>query len=134
MTDTDPEQRALEAAARLLARREYGRAELAARLGRGVDDEAAVARAVDRLAAAGMVDDDRFAVTMAEHRLERGWGPARIEHDLRVAGVPAEVVRGTIAGLDPARVTGAARRAVEGRDGPAALRRLIARGFTPEDM
>ena len=63
----------------------------ARKLARGGGDDVA-AEVIDDLARMGYVDDERYAAALAEHRLARGWGPLRIEHDLLAAGVPEAVV------------------------------------------
>jgi regulatory protein len=84
---------------------------------------------IDDLARMGYVDDERYAAALAEHRLLRGWGPLRIEHDLAGAGVPEAVANAAIAALDRDDVRAAAARAIGDRVGAAAARRLAARGF-----
>ena len=84
---------------------------------------------IDDLARMGYVDDEQYAAVLAEHRLARGWGPLRIEHDLATAGVPEAVVNAAIAALDRDLVREAAQRAIGDRTGAAAARRLGARGF-----
>lgn len=129
----DSEDATTRAAARMLARRDHGRAELARKLARTAGDRAAAA-AVERIASAGLLDDGRFAASLAARRLESGWGPARIEHDLVAAGVPADVVREALANLDPEDVRRSAFTAARGAAGPAAARRLAARGFGEEEI
>ncbi len=115
-------------AGELLARRAHGRDELRRKLARGGGDEVA-GEVIDDLARMGYVDDERYAAALAEHRLARGWGPVRIAHDLAGAGVPEAVVNAAIAALGRDDVREAAVRAVGGRSGSAAARRLGARGF-----
>jgi regulatory protein len=125
---TDERDRAMRRAGELLARRAHGRDELRRKLTRGGDAEVA-AEVIDDLARMGYVDDERYAAALAEHRLGRGWGPLRIEHDLAGAGVPEAAVNAAIAALDRDAVRAAAARAVGDRVGDAAARRLAARGF-----
>jgi regulatory protein len=115
-------------AGELLARRAHGRDELQRKLARGGDTDIA-AEVIDDLARMGYVDDERYAAALAEHRLARGWGPARIEHDLAGSGVPEAIVNAAIAALDRETVREAATRAIGDRVGAAAARRLAARGF-----
>ena len=67
----------------LLERRDYGSAELAAKLvEKGAspsDAEAAVARMVEY----GFVNDENYAAMVARHYAAKGWGPARIREELR---------------------------------------------------
>jgi regulatory protein len=115
-------------AGELLARRAHGRDELRRKLARGGDDEIA-GEVIDDLARMGYVDDERYAAALAEHRLTRGWGPLRIEHDLIGSGMPEAVVNAAIAALGREDVREAAVRAMGDRVGAAAARRLAARGF-----
>ena len=67
----------------LLERRDYGSAELAAKLvekGASLSDaEAAVARMVEY----GFVNDENYAAMVARHYAAKGCGPARIREELR---------------------------------------------------
>jgi regulatory protein len=92
-----PSLRAL--AIRLLARREYPRAELAQRLrarGASADD---VEPVLDALAADGYLSDARFAHMLVQSRAGRFAGRA-IAHELRERGVDREVAD---AALEPLR-------------------------------
>jgi regulatory protein len=119
---------ALRHAGQLLGRREHARAELERKLARRTD-AATARRAAQELVDAGLLDDQRFAERLASHRLEQGWGPARITLDLARAGVDPATVRDVIAHLDPAAVSSAARRAVGTRSAETVTRRLLQRGF-----
>ena len=67
----------------LLERRDYGSAELAAKLvekgASPADAEAAVARMVEY----GFVNDENYAAMVARHYAAKGCGPARIREELR---------------------------------------------------
>jgi len=83
-----PAQRALG----LLVRREHSRKELTRKLtARGVEQEAAVA-AVDKMAAAGWQDDDRFAESLIRSRIAAGHGPVRIRAELGMHALGREAV------------------------------------------
>lgn len=74
-------------ALRYLGRREYALAELARKLRqRGVDEATADAVVAD-LADQNLVSDTRYAETWARHRVQKGYGPARIRAELRQKGV-----------------------------------------------
>jgi regulatory protein len=124
----DERDRAMRRAGFLLARRAHGRAELERKLARRTDPDLAAA-VTDDLAAMGYVDDTQFAAALAEQRLQQGWGPLRIAHDLETADVPEAIAAAALRGLDRDVVAAAARRAIGSRTGVAALRRLGARGF-----
>ena len=117
---------------RLLARRDHARGELTAKLARTAGPERAAA-AVEQLADAGLVDDHRFAAGLAAARLAKGYGPERIAYDLRRAGVDREIVRDVLGSIDPEELEAAMRRAVGGRQGADATRRLVARGFAGDE-
>ena len=71
----------------LLARREHSAAELVRKLigrGFGAAESAAV---VQDLASRDYQSDARYAAMLARTRIADGWGPQRIDADLRVAGV-----------------------------------------------
>jgi regulatory protein len=75
-----------ERALRLLARREYSRAELARKLQertRAKDDLEAL---LEDLSRHKLLSDERYAESRA-HALSRKYGAARIAHELRVKGV-----------------------------------------------
>lgn len=77
----------LEQAMRWLARREYGVRELERRLtGRGYP-ASEIAEALEALTSQGLVSDRRFAESLLRSRVERGYGPVRIAHELRAKGV-----------------------------------------------
>ena len=76
----------------ILARREHSRAELAAKLRRGLseeDDPAEVDAVLDRLEADKLLSDERYAGVLARTRGAR-FGDARIRFDLKSSGVKAE--------------------------------------------
>ena len=79
MTAEEARKKALS----LLERRDYGSAELAAKLvEKGAspsDAEAAVARMVEY----GFVNDENYAAMVARHYAAKGCGPARIREELR---------------------------------------------------
>ena len=121
-------QLALERGAKLLSRRSHARGELESRLARKDGAEAAQ-RAAERLAELGAIDDERHAQEVAASLLQRGWGPARIEHDLTAAGVAEALVRSTLAAVSADRIDAAARVAIGSRLAGDAWRRLASRGF-----
>jgi regulatory protein len=95
---TDPAS--LRAAAlRLLARREYARAELVQRLrARGAAADV-VDAVLDRLAADGYLSDARFADMLVHTRAGR-YSSRAIAHELREKGVPREAAEAALEHLD----------------------------------
>src|SRR5581483_4161910 len=90
---------AVELALRALARRDHSAAELDERLERSGCSEADRRNAVDRLAAAGYVDDMRYAAGRAELLAERGYGDEAIRLDLERRGIDREQVEHTLSSL-----------------------------------
>jgi regulatory protein len=97
-----PEPRSLFArAVAYLARREHSRAELAAKLRRGLtdqDDPAEIDRVLDSLERDKLLSDERFAGTLTRTRSER-FGDARIRFDLKSSGVKPETADRAVAAL-----------------------------------
>lgn len=72
---------------RWLARREHSATELRRKLtARGFRDEQATA-VVSELREAGWQSDARFAESFIRHRIEQGYGPARIRFELAQRGI-----------------------------------------------
>lgn len=130
------EEAAARAALRALSRRSYARVDLQRRLMQKQHPPAAVQRALERLAAQGLLDDRQYAEHFAATRAARGRGPARLVSDLIHQGVERrlaqEAVQATLAaeGIDPGTAVRevAARRAAQLGDLPPAVkrRRLLA--------
>jgi regulatory protein len=131
---------AYEQAVRLLARREHSRRELSRKLAERDFPEAEREAALDRLEREGLQSDARFAEEYARMRLERGFGPRRVESELAEHGVAAELRH--FAQLEPAEERERAAAALHKRFGespPASkkewarrMRFLEGRGFSPE--
>jgi regulatory protein len=140
---TQPEsKRAIELAWKAVARRERTVAELEALLERKGLAPAAIEAAVTELAAAGVLDDLRYARRFIEDKrsLER-WGSERIAQDLRRRGVEASVVENALsrrergAELEAAVELLSERLPGVPRDDPGrdrAWRLLVRRGYEPE--
>ena len=89
---TSSAARLLRRAVRLVDYRERSSGELVRRLMREDAPEAAARAAVERLTAAGLVDDARFAQLFVERRWRgRAEAPGAIRRALLAAGVPPEV-------------------------------------------
>jgi regulatory protein len=136
------------AALRALARRAHARFDLRRRLLQKQHPPAAVDGALDRLSAAGLLNDAQFALDYAAAKARRGRGPARLMRDLQSQGVDRrvaeEAVRHSLAaeGVDPADAvrTLAEKRARQLAGLPPAVRRrrlvafLVRRGFQGSDI
>jgi regulatory protein len=97
----DPDEVARIVCLRMLDRRAYSRAELAAALHRrGVPDDAAD-RVLDRLTELRLVDDTALAdgLAVAVHR-ERGLAGRAVAHKLRSRGIPDDTVRAAVERID----------------------------------
>ena len=96
------------AALRAIARRAHARFDLRRRLLQRQHPAAAVDPALDRLSAAGLLNDAQFAADYAAQKARRGRGPARLVRDLQAQGVERrlaeDAVRTSLAreGVDPA--------------------------------
>ncbi len=120
--------RALDRAAAMVGRRSHARGELEQRIAKREGADAARS-AADRLESIGALDDMRHAADVAAHRLASGWGPARIAHDLEVAGVAHADIQDCLQHLDDDAVHRAAQVAIGARTGAEAWQRLASRGF-----
>jgi regulatory protein len=88
-------QRALER----LARREYTRAELRAKLEPHTESPEEVEALLEELEARGWLSEGRFAEQLIASRRGR-FGSRRIAHELRERGVPDELVDALLPGLE----------------------------------
>jgi regulatory protein len=136
------------AAQRAIARRAHARFDLRRRLLQKQHPPGAVDAALDRLAAAGLLDDARFALDYAAAKARRGRGPARLARDLQAHGVDRrvaeEAVRAALAAedIDPVEAIRAIaeKRARQLTGLPAAVRKrrlaafLARRGFQGSEM
>jgi len=136
------------AALRAVARRAHARIDLRRRLLQKQHPPHAVDGALERLSAAGLLNDEQFATDYAAAKARRGRGPARLVRDLQAQGVERRVaenaVRTSLAaeGLDPSGTVRelAAKRAKQLAGLPPVVkkRRLVAflvrRGFAGADV
>ena len=95
---------ALRSALRHLARRAFARVDLDRRLRRKGHPPEAVATALERLEAQGLLDDVAFARGYVETRAVRGRGPMRIQRDLGAMGVERTIVDRALESAWPASV------------------------------
>ena len=107
---------ALAVAVALLAARDFGPAELRAKLiSRGFEAAAAQA-AIEELKARGALNEARYAQNYVTWHAGRGQGPVRIGADLRRHGIPEDLIESALA---------------EGPDWPALARKLCRAKFGP---
>ena len=93
------EEGAFRAAMRALERRAHGERELGLKLERKGHTPAAVAAALRRLLALGLLDDVAFVRQYAHARAAKGRGPVRLRHDLAALGIAREVIQNALAEL-----------------------------------
>lgn len=124
---------ALDAAVRALRHRDRSRATLRARLvGVGIAPWACD-QALETLARAGIVDDERFARSRARTLADRGSGDALIQADLLAAGVSEPKAMRTIGELEAERERAIRLAAARGASVSTA-RWLARRGFGEESI
>jgi len=126
-------EHALDRAVRALARRDHSAESLRTKLERAGVSEQARDAALETLAGAGYVDDERFARDRAERLAARGYGNDWIRGDLEAQGVVPEAAETALAGLEPERER-ALREARKLESGPRAARALERRGFSEEAL
>ena len=97
----DDVARAVDHAARLLARRPYSRAEIRRSLTARQFAPATVDGALARLESLGYVDDQAFARFWVENRERfRPRSPQALRHELRQKGLAADVIEAALSALD----------------------------------
>lgn len=114
----------------LLARQDYSRRSLIARLLEGGCEEADAREVVSRLVEAGLLDDARLALRRAEALATRGHGNAAIAARLERSGFEAEDIGAALATLTPEIER--ARRLVGAGTAARDARRLARLGFDEE--
>lgn len=95
--ETPPKGSPHDDAIRLLARREYSRAELTSRLAAKGHPPDAVTECLDALAEQNLQSDARFAEHFIRARIGRGQGPLRILADLGARGITGAHARTALA-------------------------------------
>lgn len=140
--EQDPEA-ARQKGIALLARRDYGSAELRERLLAVPFAAAAVESAILALENARFLDDGRYAEHFVAYHSGRGQGPRRIRLEMRGKGLPEYLITGAINEAAPvwAERAQALRRRRFGVEAPGTLeerarqsRFLLYRGFTPAQV
>lgn len=124
----------------LLARREHSARELKAKLAARGHDDGEVRKAVDQAKDKHYQSDERFAASLARSRAGQGYGPRRIELELKSHGLAAPAIRAAIDAAEcdwQASATTQVRRRfgrVAAADTTERARRaqfLLRRGFDP---
>lgn len=100
LPDTSPREARL-AAMRLLTRREHSCQELSQKLRHKGFDRSLVEEIIAGLQNEGLVSDERFAESFMRSRINKGYGPTRIIHELRQRGVSGQIIAVTVIEDDP---------------------------------
>ncbi|MCL2872957.1 MAG: recombination regulator RecX [Betaproteobacteria bacterium] len=99
-TNQPKEPPSLKAAAiRMLARRDYGRAELAQRLSRSGATAVEVEAVLDEMAALGFLSDARFAESLVRQKQGR-YAKRAIAHTLKERGLDRETAEAALSALE----------------------------------
>jgi regulatory protein len=89
----------MQAALRLIARRDRSAAEVRAELERRGTAKRLVRKVLLRLGDLGYINDHKFAAERVQQMLERGFGAERIRIDLERCGIDAQTIDATIPDL-----------------------------------
>ncbi|MCP3679940.1 MAG: regulatory protein RecX [Gammaproteobacteria bacterium] len=135
------ETKARERALLLLARREHSCLELLTKLKRqGFVDEIATA-VIDELAASGCQSEQRFTEQYIHSRQQRGYGPVRIEQELKIRGINDGLIGHYLANINWLALVANVRKCRFGNELPddysnqaKEMRFLQYRGFTQEQI
>lgn len=128
---------AKDQALRLLARAANSRWDLRRKLGARGHDEEAIGRALNELADAGLLDDERFALAWVRSTLRRkAASDAALEAGLRRRGIAADLAARVVAEVvvdEQAELTERLERAAAAMKGDyrRIASRLLSRGFPP---
>jgi regulatory protein len=107
----------------LLARREHSVLELRQKLLWRAFPPADIDAVLERLLAENLLDETRYAESYAHSRADKGYGPLRIDRELRERGLADEIIAPVLAGL-----------ASHWRQGLASLHRKKFKGAPPADV
>jgi regulatory protein len=126
-----------------LARREHGRAELAAKLVAAGFDAAIAETAIEKLIDDGLQSDVRYVEAFVRSRIDQGKGPMRIRADLRARHIDDRLIEGGLVdcGEDWTALARQVRIKKFGADRPLAfsdkarqMRFLSSRGFDGDQV
>ena len=92
MTTDSPQQQIRQQALQLLSRREYSARELQQKLAGGHSAED-LGTVLQQLAEQGLQSDRRFAEVWVRHRRSQGFGPIRIQSELRQKGISPDQIQ-----------------------------------------
>lgn len=136
-----PLERAKARALKLLEGRDYGRAELAAKLVEKGEEPEAAEQAAERMAELGFVNDGNYAGMVVRHYAAKGFGRQRIREELRRRRLPRELWDAALEELpdqtetaDRLLETRLRGRAPEGDELRRACAYLLRRGFSWDEV
>ncbi|VAW82827.1 Regulatory protein RecX [hydrothermal vent metagenome] len=109
-TASNVHRQAYAAGLRLLARREHSIQELCHKLKGRECPAAMVEQVADELVAEGLLSDRRFAEAYVYNRAGRGFGPLKIQAELRDRGISDSLALAALAELAPDWVASARRQ------------------------
>lgn len=98
--DKAPRRSAYDQALGLLSRREHSARELKTKLRAGGQAGDEAEQAIERLQERHYQDDDRFAASLARRRAAQGYGPLRIQAELKSHGLDDAAIREAIAATE----------------------------------
>lgn len=136
--DKKTKRSAYDQALGLLARREHSARELKTKLRVGGQPGEDTEQAIERLREQHYQDDERFAASLARRRAAQGYGPLRIQAELKSHGLGDATIREAIAAAEAdwhASATAQLRRHAGSRPAKDATERakraafLLRRGF-----
>jgi regulatory protein len=142
-SDEDHYQQAYSVALRLLVRREHSVLELAHKLQARQCPASISNRVIETLIDEGVLSDRRFSEVYARGRFERGFGPLRIQAELRERGIDDGLVAAALRPMEHAWLESALRQRSKrfGNPPPAdfserarQMRFLQQRGFAHEQI
>lgn len=124
-------------AIQLLARREWGRKELARRLAKyQPESNRLIEQVLDRLTEQGYLSELRFLTSYVNMRRQKGFGPLRIMLELKQRGIPefqlAQSVEPNAQEWSKLAQSLAAKKQQQAKTPIQQMRFLLSRGFSPE--
>jgi regulatory protein len=87
-----PDERCLNAALRLLTRRDHGCAELAKKLKQRGFGNRHVKLAIEKCIRLSYLDDERFSLNFLRQLVRKGYGPKQIQQRLHLRGIPGPII------------------------------------------
>lgn len=139
--EPDDQRQAEKIALGLLARREHSRLELQTKLRQRGFERSCIDPVLDRLVEQGWQSDVRYAESYLRMRVDRGYGLAAIEAELRQRGVDPSLIHRSVAAAEVDWLACAQRQVrrhfqIPPEDAAEKLRRyrhLLNRGFSPDE-